>query len=120
MRAGYIYMILFYVIFIVAFEFLLPVFLPRYSAYFGYVPIFFFFPFFMFGRRYSGSEHQHPTPTSDSDKKDNMEDYQYDYRNNNYDEFGIPKRHRDSIFFYALGFAILIVAIIVFFLKIPL
>ncbi|CAC11890.1 hypothetical membrane protein [Thermoplasma acidophilum] len=113
-RNPIVFIIILYVAFFLVMDFLLPVFLPRYGYYFSYFPIFFFFPFFWFGRRNYGR----PRPTADQDNtsdKDQGEDYEY--VNENVDEFGMPIHRRDSTIFYILGAIVIIVAIVVLFMR---
>ncbi|BAB60013.1 TVG0890000 [Thermoplasma volcanium GSS1] len=114
-RDRILFILLFYIVLIVLVDFLFPIFLPAYAGAFSYFPLIFFFPFFMFGRRYRGR--QAPAPAEDESSDEKKDDYDYAYQYENYDEFGIRKRRRDSIIFYALGAAILIAAIAVVLLK---
>ncbi|KAA8922187.1 hypothetical protein [Thermoplasma sp.] len=114
-RNPIVYMIILYVLFFLVMDFLLPVFLPRYGYYFSYFPIFFFFPFFWYGRRnYNRSK---PAPAQDADNEGQEHSDDYEYITENVDEFGMPIHRRDSTIFYILGAIVIIVAVIVLFMH---
>ncbi|MGC8609388.1 MAG: hypothetical protein ACP5UV_05920 [Thermoplasmata archaeon] len=109
-----------YLAIFVAIDILIPTFLPKYTNDVDFIPFFFFFPFFMFGRRSWHTSDRNGNPSPADDDKKGSEENQSAYNYEDYDEYGIIKRRNDTRILYLIGAVLIAIAVIIIIFKMPL